>query len=104
MLILLGRYLVCGLSDQAGAGAGTGQLTFWSVSGGRTMVLSMVLSTIFHSSFNTRFSTVFSQILANRIKLQRRTESVASDVAERKGPRVDEAPSSVCLMTDVIVK
>lgn len=48
------------------------QLTLWSLSGGRTIVLSMVFRTIFHNSFRTRFSTVFSQILANSIKLQKR--------------------------------
>lgn len=46
------------------------KLTVWSLSGGRTIVLSMVFSTIFHSSLRTRFSTVFSQILANNIKLE----------------------------------
>lgn len=45
------------------------KLTLWSLSGGRTIVLSMVFSTIFQSSLRTRFRTVFSQILANNIKL-----------------------------------
>lgn len=47
------------------------KLTLWSLSGGKTIVLSIVLSTIFHSSLRTRFSTVFSQIFANNIKLWR---------------------------------
>lgn len=49
-------------------------LTVWSVSGGRTMVLSMVFITSFQSSFSTRFRTVFSQILANRVRLGGETE------------------------------
>lgn len=66
------------------------QLTLWSFSGGRTIVLSMVFSTIFHSSFKTRFSTVFSQILANSIKLQERAfvsptaENTHTELAWRK--------------------
>lgn len=63
-------------------------LTVWSVSGGRTMVLSMVFITSFHSSFSTRFRTVFSQILANRVRLgvRLRSERGATTLYTQQGP------------------
>lgn len=45
-------------------------LTVWSVSGGRTIILSIVFITTLQSSFSTRFRTVFSHTVAKRVRLQ----------------------------------
>lgn len=47
-----------------------GVLTVWSVSGGRTIILSIVLITTRQSSFSTRFRTVFSHTVAKSVRLQ----------------------------------
>lgn len=45
-------------------------LTVWSVSGGRTIILSIVFMTTLQSSFSTRFRTVFSHTVAKSVRLQ----------------------------------
>lgn len=81
------------------------KLTLWSLSGGRTIVLSMVFRTIFHSSLRTRFSTVFSQILANNIKLQQKEDRLSglhSEHATQTEPSWLRLPSDDKFMNNKI--
>lgn len=54
----------------AGSGMKGSILTVWSVSGGKTIILSIVFITTRQSSFSTRFRTVFSHTVAKSVRLQ----------------------------------
>lgn len=69
-------------------------LTVWSVSGGRTIILSIVFNTTRQSSFSTRFRTVFSHTVANRVRLQAQATGKAEWVSEDPPPQ--EAPLPAC--------
>lgn len=70
-------------------------LTVWSVSGGRTIILSIVFITTRQSSFRTRFRTVFSHTVAKRVRLQAQATGKAGAGSESLRPR--KAPVSLPL-------